>query len=266
MPFRYVETLNRNDKQFVFAEVGNSVYLQFGQLGADSSRLNESILEGSYIGFFQGTERIRDLLVTGDWDINGIPVEEVPSELVLGETYRVKSSQARPGTDAVVRETETTVTVIEDEGVVRITDSFDIEAGIKATFPFDYRVVNKRYTGFQPRFYPGVQEFDENEPLSEDDDRYPDEIAFDPAVPFQREGLFVHYISFIPQVSGTLLFDIELLAEEMEGFRLTDINGNRLVDVNGNVLVGQVAPMFQVTDINGNRLVDVNNNVLVGFV
>lgn len=259
--FQYVESLNRDNKEFVLVEIGDAIFLQFGRLDADSARLNESIIDNSYIGFYQGRRRIRDLLVVGDWDVNGIPVEEVPSELVLGETYTIKSSQARPGEPAEAA-------AIAEQGVIRFSTAEQINHNAEAQLSFDYRVIDAFYTGFEVDFYANANDYNTRRPIPLEDPKHPTGIRIEPATPFAAPGHYVHELFFTPTYVGYLRVLMRLVEGEetdRELYQLVDIDGNRLVDIDGNVLVGAASPNYHLTDIDGNRLVDIDGNVLIGF-
>lgn len=269
--YRYVETLNRNDKEFVFAEIGDAIYFQFGGLSADAARLNASILAGSYIGFFQGEARIRDLRVVGDWGVNGIPVEEVPDELTLGETYTVKSTQAQPGSPG------DTTGISVDQGIVRFSKGVSGQIGIPMQFSLDYRVVDKQYIAFAPRFYASPADFDTDRPIPEDDPKYPENVIIDPPLPFLTPGFYVHDIQLTPTYSGALLISVDLLeaTEESEpdpvrptaGLLAVDANDNAVVDRHGNFVIENSNKTYNYeTDVNGNFEVDVHGDRVLEIV
>lgn len=259
-----VSEFNERQPDFTFEETDDKIYLKFGEVNLDDRSLLESIIDGGYVGFFQADREIGNArLLSGYHTALGLEVAAIPESLVFGESYEIRWTQARPGR-------ATSVNVIDNEGVVYITDSFGIEQGIPTTFPFQYTVVSKRYERFRPRFYTSVQDFDADKSIGEDDPRYPVDISFEPPVPFQSAGFYVHYITFTAVTDGDLLLAIDLIEDETEedvfdpadGIYLVDANGDYLVDANGDVLIEGTTDIWLV-DADGDYLVDANGDWLV---
>lgn len=84
--------------QFTIATVDDASYLKIGELNADNQALFESIIDG-WAGFFQNNQRIAAVRITAPYDAtNGVQLENSP-ELIVGEAYHIRFTQARPGRD-----------------------------------------------------------------------------------------------------------------------------------------------------------------------
>lgn len=90
---------------FAFQRRNAQVYLRIGLLTADDTRLVTSLLAGGYVGFFQSDVEVARTRITATFDeTNGLPVDEVPDALTVGQAYAIRFTQARPGEDGSVDE------------------------------------------------------------------------------------------------------------------------------------------------------------------
>lgn len=266
--FRLVDSgdFDATQAQFTFRTIGDRIYFELGELSADNRRLYESIIGGGFVGFFEvGVEQTDaeapNARIIDDYTSLGVEIDEIP-DIAVGRDYEIKFSQARPG-EAVSQ----TITVANNEGVVRFSAGVNIDVDIPAQITFDYTVVLKRYTRFIPRFYSSAEDFDTDRPIPLGDPRYPRNVSIHPPTPYQSPGFFIHDLRFTPTFPGHLFvsMDLEESTVEEDLYFIVDADGNFLTDADGNFLVSPVEPMYQLVDADGRMLVDIDGNVLTGF-
>ena len=271
--FRLVASgsLDTSAAEFVFETSGGNTYLKFGFLNVDDRRLLSSIIAGGRVGFFENNQEVANARILADYDVtNGIQIDSVPSVLSVGSTYEIKWTQARPGEPAPPTE------AVVDQGIVRFSKAIDGEVGVPMQFSLDYRVVDKQYIAFAPRFYASPVDFDTDRPIPLMDPKYPENVRIDPPLPFLTPGFYVHDIQLTPTYDGALLISVDLLeAEETEpdpirptaGLLVVDANDNAVVDRHGNFVIENSNKTYTYeTDVNGNFEVDVHGNRVLEIV
>ena len=261
---RYVNSPDPQELEFGFHTFNGIPYLQFGFLNPSDRLWVNSLLSGTIVGFLTGSRAFTTRLADSNTGL-GLPLEEIPSALVLGADYRIRFAQARPGTAGEAGEAQT---VVQEQGVVRFSVAADIDVGVEAHLHFDYKVVDAFYERFALRFYPSANDYDLNRPIDISDDAYPENIRIVPPVPFTSQGEYIHELYFTPTYAGQIFISIDLIKVADTGinsYQLLDINENMLLDVRGERLMAAASPMYNLIDVNDQQLVDSNGDRLIGF-
>ena len=270
--FRLVgsEDFDATAAEFAFFVVGDTIYLNFGLLNADDTRLFESIIAGGRVGFFVSNEEVANARIVANYDAdNGVGVESVPSALSVGSDYVIRWTQARPGRSAAdtgdsrVPLDVTLIRKIEIDGLEEHNLTFEYHIGPDGRPGVEWGV---KWYGSVAALEAGAPELPSNlSPLN---------VSITPPTLAETEGLHFFHLSFTPQFEGDHYIGTVLdpLPDGQQGEPdmpmlpyLVDADGNWFVDADGFILVSRAeswnylvdADGYELRDSEGNRLVEV---------
>ncbi|MYB01989.1 MAG: hypothetical protein F4118_10040 [Acidimicrobiaceae bacterium] len=270
--FTYVYHLDASQKQFTFTQVEGNLYLQFGLLNEEQTRLYVSIIAGGFVGFFRDGKETAYAQIVADYDAdNGVQIQSIPN-LRAGFEYQIKWTQARPGAPGADADTDP-VDIVSDVPLdVTLIRKIQIDGLEEHNLTFEYNIGSSGRPGIEwgVLWYGSIADLEAGTPELPRD-RTPLNVSITPPILSEAEGLHFFHLAFTPQFEGEhyLAFVLDPLPDgqrdepepDMPVFPyLVDASGDWLVDADGNILVSAAEQVIFLTDEDGYELVDADGN------
>lgn len=187
-----------DEQQFAFYTKNDTNYLILGDISNNDNRFLESLIAYGYVGFFSDdTEEDRAKIVGVYDEIHGVPIEDLPTKLTVGDDYDILFTQARPGIDRSAGDAEYPYSSeLGDEAVelivpdVLLLQAIQVElneSDIDEIFEQGFKYTGGSGTTFQVKWWESLEDWqDGSDAIAEAD--APRTVEWIPATPETTQG------------------------------------------------------------------------------